>query len=189
MLFKRRDIEQYTDSLADYMPNGRLFAAKSVKDSNFRKLLRGISGELFNANGYLREYSNEIIPDETTKFISEWESALGIPDSCFKGTGDNDERRRDILIKLAVLGAQTTTDFENVALAFGLTVVVVAGADSGISFPNDKTMRHTLVISIALPDRFPYTFPIPFGDDAIVLLQCVFSKLKPANCQLLFQEV
>lgn len=187
MLFERRDTEQYADSLAAYLPGGELFASKSVQNSNFRKLLRGLAGELFTANGLLIEY--DILPDATVNFLSEWESVLGIPDACFSVSEDNDERRRNILIKLAVLGAQTTDDFEAIATAFGMTVSVVAGADSGISFPNNKTMRHTLVISIALPDRFTYTFPISFGNDAIVLLQCVFSKLKPANCQLLFQEV
>ena len=82
-LFKRRSIEAYTDSLAEYMPGGELFAAKSVYDSNFRKLLRGMAGELFRANGLLREYNDQIIPDRTEKFIDEWEKAVGIPDHCF----------------------------------------------------------------------------------------------------------
>ncbi len=189
VLFERRDIEQYTNSLASYLPGGALFASKSVSNSNFRKLLRGMAGELFRSNGLLKEYSEEIIPDLTVKFIGEWESAVGIPDDCFKGTGDIATRRRDILTKLAALGVQTLDDFRDLAITFGVVATIVAGSESGISFSSNKAARFTIVVSLTLPERFPYTFPITFGDDLIALLECVFKKLKPANCQVLFQEI
>lgn len=188
-LFERRDIEQYTNSLADYLPSGLLFASRSVDSSNFRKLLRGMAGELFAANGLLKEYSEQIIPDETVKFVEEWESAVGIPDDCFKGTGTLSFRRRDILTKLASLGVQTIADFENVAIIFGVTVTVLAGSESGLTFVNNKEARFTIVVNLTLPERFPYTFPLTFGDDIIVILECLFEKLKPANCKVLFQEI
>lgn len=188
-LFNRRDIEQYTDSLADYLPGGILFASKSVKNSNFRKLLRGMSGELFRANGLLKTYNDEILPDQTVKFIEEWESALGIPDDCFKVTGTLNERRTQVLTKLASLGVQTIADFENVAAIFGIPATVLAGSESGITFASNRVARFTIVINITLPERFPYTFPFTFGDGTTVLLECLFNKLKPANCKLLFQGV
>lgn len=188
-LFERRDLEQYTNSLADYLPGGILFASKSVSNSNFRKLLRGMAGELFRANGLLKEYSEEIIPDQTVKFIAEWESAVGIPDDCFKVSGTIDNRRKQVLTKLASLGVQTIADFENVALIFGVTATVLAGSESGIVFASNKVARFTIVINLTLPERFTYTFPLTFGDDLTVLLECLFKKLKPANCQVLFQEI
>jgi uncharacterized protein YmfQ (DUF2313 family) len=188
-LFKRRDIEQYTNSLADYLPGGCLFASAHIDSSNFRKLLRGMAGELFRSNGLLKEYSEQIIPDQTVKFIEEWESALGIPDDCFMGTGTIDIRRRDVLTKLAALGIQTIPDFESLALTFGVVAEVLAGSESGITFASNKVARFTIVVNLTLPARFTYTFPILFGDDTIVLLECLFSKLKPSNCQVLFQEV
>lgn len=188
-LFRRRDITQYTDSLAAYMPGGELFASKSIQNSNFRKLLRGLAGELFRSNGLLREYSNEILPDQTEKFISEWESAVGIPDQCFLGTGTISARRTAVLTKLSALGVQTVEDFEALAATFGVVAEVIPGLDSGITFNNTKTARYTIVINLSLPDRFTYTFPIPFGDTTIAFLECIFTKLKPSNCQVVFQEV
>ena len=188
-LFERRDIEQYTDSLADYLPGGLLFAARSVDNSNFRKLLKGMAGELFRSNGLLKEYSEQVIPDQTVKFIEEWEQALGIPDDCFKVTGTIANRRKQVLTKLAALGVQTIADFEALAATFGVTAEVLAGSESGITFASNKVARFTIVINLTLPERFPYTFPFTFGDDITVLLECLFSKLKPANCQVLFQEV
>ena len=198
-LFKTRDIDAYTDSLAAYMPGGDLFASKSVQDSNFRKLLRGMAGELFRANGLLGEYNDNIIPDTTVKFIDEWESALGIPDDCFSGTGSLDDRRRDVLVKLASLGVQTAQDFIDLAETFGVTVTVNGGYDE-IAFPlvfpvvmfaTNTEARFTIVVrfNVTAANKFPLTFPFTFGDDDIAILECLFTKLKPANCNIIFQQV
>lgn len=198
-LFKRRDIEQYTDSLADYMPGGRLFAAKTVQDSNFRKLLRGMSGELFRVNGLLRDFSDQILPDQTEKFISEWESAVGIPDDCLKGTGAIEERRRDVLVKLAASGIQTEQDFIDLAALYGVTITIRPGVET-ITFPLTfpviffdtlQDARFTIIIEFTVPDtsRFPLTFPIVFGSGEIAVLECLFNKLKPANCNVIFVQV
>lgn len=198
-LFQRRDLEQYTDSLADYLPGGLLFASRSVQDSNFRKLLRGMSGELFRSNGLLKEYCEQIIPDQTVKFISEWESALGIPDDCFSGTGTLDERRRDVLTKLAALGVQTQQDFIDLAATFGVMITINAGI-SEITFPltfpvvmftTEKEARFTIVVrfTVQAANKFPLVFPITFGSGEIAVLECLFTKLKPANCDIIFQQV
>ncbi len=198
-LFKRRDIDEYTDSLAAYKPGGELFASKSVQNSNFRKLLRGMACELFRANGLLKEYSEEVLPDQTNKFLDEWESTLGIPDSCFAGTGTNDERRRDILAKLAALGVQTDQDFVELAALFGVVVTVTAGIES-ITFPlvfpvlmftTETEARFTIVVkfTVEAANRFPLVFPIVFGSGEIAILECLFTKLKPANCDIIFQQV
>jgi len=218
-LFQRRDLEEYTNSLADYLPGGILFASKSVANSNFRKLLRGMAGELFRSNGLLIEYSEEIIPDKTVKFIAEWENALGIPDDCFPGTGSIDTRRRDVLTKLAALGIQTKQDFIDVGAIFGVTVDVKSGSFKGIFpiefpmilFSSAKESRFTLIITMTVPseneftykfpfqlgivqvgtleDEFPYTFPFQFGSGPIAILECLFSKLKPANCKIIFKQI
>ena len=196
--FNRRDLDQYADSLADYMPGGQLFESKSIQDSNFRKLLLGMAGELFSANGLLMDYNGNIIPDQTEKFLDEWESALGIPDDCFSGTGTSEERRRDILAKLAALGVQTASDFESLALLFGVVAVVGAGLDE-ITFPvifpipmftTETDARFTITVRFVgvAVSVFPFTFPILFGTPEQAIVECLFETLKPANCNLLFLE-
>lgn len=196
-IFQRRDIEQYTDSLAAYLPGGELFTSKSVQNSNFRKLLRGIAGELFTANGLLIEY--DILPDVTNNFLSEWESALGIPDDCFVVEESNDNRRRNILTKLAALGVQTVEDFEAIGTIFGITVTVSPGTDE-ITFPltfpvfmiaTNTEARFTIMVRFTVQEanRFPLTFPFTFGDEIISILECLFNKLKPANCNIIFLQV
>jgi hypothetical protein len=118
-------------------------------------------------------------------FVPEWESALGIPDDCFPGdtTGnDIDTRRTHILVKLAALGVQTSADFEALATTMGFPgTEVVSGEDAGIQPPDG---RFTIVINYVAGtfDVFPLSFEIEFGNSETEILDCLFEKLKPANC-------
>lgn len=174
-LFERRDLDQYADSLARYLPNDRLFASKFVNGSNLRDMLVGMATELFRANGELREYANNILPDRTVLFIDEWERAVGIPDHCFTGSGTLEERRRAVLVKLASLGVQTIDDFQNLADMFDVTTEVIAGEDFVIpvAFP-----KFTIIV------RWLGVTPEQAGQ--INIISCLFSKLKPANVDILF---
>ena len=94
-LIFQHSISKHADSIADYLPGGKLFESARITDTNFRKLLIGLAKELFNAEGYLKIVSNEYDINTTTLLIEEWESALGIPDTCFAADGTIEERRRD----------------------------------------------------------------------------------------------
>lgn len=193
-----RTIEDHAQSLSMYMPNGRLFEAKTVQDSNFRQLLRGLSGEIFTAQGYLTTLEQEYLPDKTTLFLSEWEQALSIPDDCFSGEGTNDERRRDIVVKLSSLGVQTASDFEALALIYGVAVEVTSGYDA-ITFPltfpipmydTAADSRYTIIVRFTdqAPNKFPLVFPFIFGSSDIAIIECLFMKLAPENCNVVFKQ-
>lgn len=187
-----RDITAHTNALAAYMPNGALFEAKALADSNFRQLLRGFAGEIFSAQGHITLLGVEYLPDETTLFLSEWERALSIPDDCFSGTGTNDERRRDILVKLVGLGLQTAPDFEFLADLFGEAVTVLPGSEyTGYPFAvADDQKRYYIIIEFTpTGGGFPYTFPFVFGSETIRILECLFDRLKPSNCRVLFRRI
>ena len=192
-------LEEHTDALAAYMPNGPLFEAKNINDSNFRQLLRGLAGEIFTAQGYLTTLNDDYFPDQTTLFLEEWEAALGIPDSCFFGGGTLNERRQDILVKLASLGVQTEDDFIDLAALFGVTITITPGIDflifpltfPWLFFSTTKEARFTIVVDFTVQgaSKFPLTFPFIFGTSEIGILECLFNKLKPANCNTIFRQV
>lgn len=201
VLFDRHDVSLQADSIANFLPPGLMFTGGKVEGTNLRKLLIGLGEELFRSEDLLKQYTEEYLPDCTVLFLDEWESALGIPDDCFLGTGTNDERRRDILTKLASLGIQTAQDFVDLAAIFGITVEVKGGVEVGNVFPfifpmliffnNAKEARFTIVVTfiVEAANKFPLEFPIPFGDSLIALLECLFNKLKPANCDMIFRQV
>lgn len=192
-------VEAWTNSLAQYLPGDELFSAKFIEGSNLRYLLRGLSKRIIQGDQHAIELLDEFIPDNTTKFLDEWESVLGIPDQCFHGEGTATDRRTAILVKLSALGIQTTADFVATALRFGVVVNVYAGKDvydtpslaPGVTFTTLKRARYSIVVThtLAAGHAFPYTYPIPFGTASIIQLQCLFNNAKPANCQVIFQNV
>lgn len=189
----------YTDSLARYLPNDELFSAKYIKGSNLRSLLSGLSRRIIQGDQFIFELLDEYIPDNTVQFLDEWEVVLGIPDDCFSGTGTTLARRTAILVKLASLGVQTSDDFVALAAIFGLSVNVYPGLDvfndpslaPGLVVATERRARYTIVVTYNLDAgaAFPYVYPIPFGSDAIIVLECLFNKIKPANCIAVFQSV
>lgn len=203
-----RNLEEQTNSLANYLPSGRAFAAKNVEDTVTRGLLAGLSGELLRNAELVQEFRDQIIPDETVLFVDEWESALGIPDACFTGQGTIDERRADVLAKLASLGVQTAEDMRRLALqiygieltirnptrdpdnvfpyTFNPTGELDPGGDGGtFTFGlSDREARFQIVIeydNLPEPVLFPLTFPIPFGTREVAVIECLLTKLRPAN--------
>lgn len=181
-------LDEHANALAYFLPNGPLFEAKTIHDSNFRKLLRGMAGELFTAEGYIKTFDDEYSPLTTVLFIEEWERALGIPDPCLPGTGDINERRRHILTKLAALGVQTVADFVALGTVFGKTLTVEALDQMGappvpVTYPD---ARFTIVVSGAeLVSGFP-PYDVPFTPaSSESVLECLLSHLIPANCKLL----
>lgn len=180
--------------------------AKFKQSSNLYKLLRGLAPTYRTMDGIIQRLVDQSVPPETEDFLSEWEVALGIPDQCFPLASNDDARRRNIGIKLAVLaGISTADDFVYLASLFGLVVTVGSGIDhvatgSGgygtktpaLTIPGDfanvATARMTMVVVESTPDAtsFPYDYPIPFTTTDILTMRCLFRKLVPANVNVLF---
>ena len=191
-------IEDQAEGLAQYLPTGKVWTAKGISGTNLRGILRGLAKELWRTESVIETFVQEIIPDETTMYIDEWERALGIPCECFRGTGTVDERRADVLVKLAALGVQTADDFVELASRFGLDVTVEPGARYGVFpmtfpilfFPNDRVARHTIVVQYTVQDsdRFPLAFPLSSSARGLGVLKCIFEKIAPANCNVIFRS-
>lgn len=194
-LFRQHTKEEQADSLAHFLPNGRPFAKKWEESSNLRRFIMGLACELFRVEEKMNLISEEYDVRTTTLFIDEWESAVGIPDRCLSGSGTLEERRRDVLIKLAKMNVTTVEDFVALAAEFGITVTVTPGAVHGVFpmvfpimfFSTAKEARFTMIVDFpSALEVFPLTFPIPFGDGAISVIKCLFSRLRPANVQIIY---
>lgn len=188
--------EQHADAIANYMPGGTLWAAKGSGGTVLRQFIEGLACESQFAETLLKAYQDNFLPDTTVNFIEEWERVVGIPDDCFSnvepaevGLDPLDIRRAQILVKLAAMSVQTVEDFERVAEVFGIDVTVYPGIESGLVLPINE-LRFTIVIEYVYtaPFLFPFTFPIQFGSATLIILSCLYNKIKPANCQVIFTE-
>ncbi len=184
-LFKSRSIAELSRSLAQFMPGGKLFISKFIKDTVFNRLLNGLSVELQRAQDNLKIFSEGIIPatDQNFTFIDEWERVVGIPDDCFSGTGPDPDRRNAVVAKLATTGVQTAEDFSLLAQVFGIGVVVEPQSD----FQSGVDARYIIRVSgpNIISDFPPYDIPYTLTTEQ-AFLECLFNTVKPANCEFLF---
>jgi uncharacterized protein YmfQ (DUF2313 family) len=191
--------EQQAQTLANYLPGGKAFAGKNISSSQTRRLLRGLADELMRTDEVIDLLRWETLPDTTEFFIDEWESAVGIPCECFKGTGDDTERRLHVIIKLAWMAVQTGGDFIALANALGVTCYVEGGSIHGAFpfvfpirfYPSAKAAFHTIVVTFVLPEElvFTYEFPIEFSTGLLTLVQCIFNKIKPAHVDIIYDNL
>lgn len=195
LIFSSHSKEEHADSLADYCPNDDMWAAKKIDGKKLRQLLLGFARQLRQGEDFLETVWEEADPSTTTAFIADWEAAVGIPDSCFPGTGTIEDRRAHVLVKLTA-AVQTADDFKALATLLGLDVEVKSGIEAGvfpyvfplIFFGSPKESRFTMLVTVSnlLGKGFPYTFPLVFSDPVLDILKCLFNKLKPANTQVVF---
>lgn len=186
--------EEQANSIADYLPDDETFVSKNVSGTNTRTMLEVFSKQLTNFEEIVNVFTNEMSPECADQLMGEWENMLGIPDDCYKVEGVSlTDRRRNALIKLAKMNVQTNEDFTILAEAFNITATVQSGIDysneTGYVFAGgDTEARFTIVITFINNnvEKFTFTFPITFGLEILDLLECVFSKVKPANCNVLF---
>lgn len=178
-------------SLSAYLPGGPLWESALIPDTNLNALLLGLSGVLLDVQSFMLVYNSEFIPSQAgTSFLENWEQAVQIPDDCFPGPDEPDReiRRLHVLVKLASLGVQTSDDFVALAVILGFTAVTVkSGIDEGIAEPEGQ-----FTIVVKLPDEgvgFVYSFPLVFQSTQTTIVECLFTKLKPDNCAIIFGTI
>ena len=119
-----------TQTLANFLRSDKMFRQKNIKDSKLRKMLTGLALEFERVDGKFNDILEGYDVSKSSALLEEWESAMGIPDSCFFTEGVSVEQRmKNVITKLTALGVSTKEGFEALALTFGLTVEVWPGAD------------------------------------------------------------
>lgn len=179
--FYPKSEKENVKSFADLLPiNKELWISGRIPGSNLYILLASLSKELARFQALEYQLASQYIPNATDSFIEYWEHMLGIPDTCFKTDVPDDERRANILIKLAYLTLQTAEDYELLGAMLGLNVQVLP------NIPNDPFIW-TINVNSNDPNTFPFTFPMIFSENKTALFQCLVNKQKPAHTQVLFQ--
>ena len=192
-VFESHTVEQHTQSIANFLPDGRIFAIKTIEDSTFRKFISGLAPEFQRAEDTLIETSVQHDINCAVDFLELWERAVGIPDECFPGGADLDTRRLHVILKLAQMNISTEDEFIALAAKLGFTITI--DHPSANSFPPydipyipvPNLNRFTWIVegigtNLNVP---PYDIPL-FLDESSNILICVFEFLKPAMSQIIF---
>lgn len=173
--FKPNTLEENTQSFADMLPTGRVWDKSRQSGTVQRQMLKALATEMGRFQALTYQLVTSSIPNFTNSLIEEWEVVLGIPDDCFPIADTDEERRFNIVVKLAYLNLQTEQSYIDLANILGLSITI------SNSYP-------TMTIDIAgfVPPTFPYTFPFVFGADSNNLFQCLVLKQKPAHIEVVF---
>lgn len=184
---------QQADILAQYLRDDRLHHSKNKEDSVLRKILIGLATGWLDFRDKINEVSKEYNPNVTTALLEEWEEFVGIPDSCIAVAFTAEQRRLNILLKLAGINVTTAKQFKNIALILGSQIEVGSGVDFYPTIPIDEASApFTIVITLPIVDqdfRFPLILPFKLSADEPSIINCLFNKLKPANTQVYFRYI
>lgn len=196
-LFDPYSIDEQAMLLAHHLPIGRVWQKGFDPTSNLGMFLRGLAVEFYRVQVLTNRVSVEMDIDKANSLLIEWEKSLGLPDSCFSTDVSTERRRLQIEQKLSRFGGvQTKEDFIRVAAVFGYSIDVYPGLSVGgfplqfpiVFFSSTLEASHTIFIVImggtSGDSFFPLPFPLPFSSGASTFLQCIFSKLAPANCNV-----
>lgn len=198
--FQAHTQQEHQQALAQYLPNDRLFLAKTIKETNLYKLLTGLSGEFQRVDAIFQSVwdGTNILNTQDPNYMALWEGMVGIPNSYFTQTTQLtlEERRQQVLIQLRSLGVLTAQDFINLAALLGQTITIQQGINllyppyAVPFFPwgSARQARFIMVVgglNIDSNSYPPYTPPFlpqaPFSQ-----LQDLFNILKPANTIIIY---
>ena len=198
--FTSHTLDEHTQSLANFLPGGCVFANKNIPNTVHHSLLRGLAGELKRVEATLLEWLKQYDPRTTTDFITNWERVVGIPDGCFTGTESLETRRKHIVAKFLARGVATEQDFIDLAkfLGYDISFERLPGVDNffpyniPLSFVTGLPRSRFVLIIIGqglVPCVPPYAVPfIPGCNDKDSPLICFFNKLKPANTVIIYRN-
>lgn len=158
--YKPISVDMMAQLFSQCLPQGLAWNSKGDQASNFYLLLRSLADQVIALQVKLYELVVEWNINVTNNLITEWETAVGIPDEC-RGVAESIEvRRSDVLDKLRKVPVITVADYE--ALAESITGEVGWNIRPGSQdFPSDPLFKFVLLITA--PTITAAAFDYPFG--------------------------
>jgi uncharacterized protein YmfQ (DUF2313 family) len=184
--------ESLAGQLAGYLPWGRWAIAARKPFTWFYKFLLIISEAFVFIYQKINELFVEYNPACTYSLLSEWENALGIPQSCVGVSNDLERRRARVLIEDSLAYATTIPQIQRLLDALGFPgVQIIPGRDYyafeyefPVAFYTNLARDFTVVViadSAYTATPFYHSFPYPFGTDYTSTLRCILRRLLPAH--------
>lgn len=210
----RRSGDDYAEALTKLLPTGQAWPRDSK--SVIMRVVRGLAQVFGFVDGRAADLlERESDPRTTLEMLEDWERNWGLPDPCFTGIPQTiADRRRVLVFKMTLLGAQSRAFFIQVCAWLGYTAHIREWAPFmfGVSeFGDTRTTRLTddpthYRWEIGAPEmRFYWTVKVDqmrltwfrFGESQAgvdhwleigigIEIDCLLNRWKPAHTQIVF---
>lgn len=186
----------YATALGALLPTGR--AWPRVSQTVQAAVLRALGSSLQRSDNDAINLIAGAFPATATVMLSEWESALRLPDDCAIGEiGGISDRQRSVVSKLISTGGLNRDYYIRVAAALGYTITITQfrPAMSGMSVCGDALNG----------DDWPFTWRVnapkttikyalagaaycgdPLASWGNKQLECAISKIAPSHLNIIF---
>lgn len=160
------------------------------------KILMAFATELERFEDRVVALRREAIPGLSRELLSEWETDLGLPDSCSPLAGTEAERAQIAHAKYTGdYSGQSKQFFVDYAASLGALVTVTEYTGAGSVFRVDVNRVDRMpVFGIdgarlwSVGARFRWIVTVySLGDVSLEYLQCRFNQLKPAHTEIVWK--
>ncbi len=184
----------YTAALQSLLPRGLVWPrdAQSVQT----QALSGFAQSFARSNGAASNLLVDAFPGTTVQLLPEWESSLGLPDACAGLQPTVQQRRAQVVARLANIGGQSVAYYTALAETLGYTISVqqfqpfrfgrTFGAPLG---GEDWAQAWQVTVAQYTINRFQLgtdAFGEPFASWGSTVLQCELQSAQPAHTLLNF---
>lgn len=190
------------DVILRHVPLGAAWLAFRLPGKRAFRLMQGIAGMFEDGWAALCALAAELNPYTTEQMITEWETAVSLPDACLWAAKTLEERRAQLVYRLSKRRWTTAQDWTDLGALFGLHVRTTPGwlvqktqleAGPAYIFPRLGRFRVYLdIIGITISAGYDYGgspprgpgYPIPYGMPGFEIFnnfQCLIDRIKPAN--------
>lgn len=199
------------DVLQAHLPQGKAWAGFRITGKIAYRFMTGLARTHQNVWRALALLSNRIDYRTSTEMLSEWETALGLPDKCLPSTSSLADRREWIAFRLDKKRWNTEADWHALAALYGVTIRITQGwlvqrpSVFAALFPLPiRTFpalgRFRIYIDVLNEEfgGFPYDgsrieddrFAIPFRSRSTRYegFRCIIERVAPANVLIIWNE-
>lgn len=196
-LFKTPTLDDTAEFIADHLPQGRAWDKKNDEDSNIYKLIKSLGAAFNNIQNQIENLATEFNINLTNDLLPDWETSVGLPDTCTQDLTELEDRRQEVINRLKKVPVVTLaemqalvdslrtvipgTNFFEYELELTLEGIEVADVEliPGTDF---YTFEYELEMTLqsGYSERFVLVVRTEAGTDLSRIL-CVLRKVNPAN--------
>lgn len=188
----------YAAALLALLPTGRVWPKDGASEQ--AALMRAFAETFVRLDARAQTLLIDAFPGTTLELLPDWEASLGLPDPCEGAAQTLQQRRYQVIARLAGAAGQSVAYFLGVLSRLGYTDAAI---HQFAPFRADASSADTPVYGedwwtvweVVIPDLrvFYFCADISAADEALVtisndVLICVLEALKPAHTTILYAK-